>query len=100
MENLELLHERKKSADKSWDEIFAKIQAGEAVPRESIVAAMDRCNKIDQEISKKYLESKLKSRKSELVDCDCSSGDDDQDAEHQKLREQYQEIYGKDVKHG
>ena len=82
--------------------IVELMNAGEKVERATIVNAMQRCNDADQAILdyEKSFSEFMKNRETSLYDCDKSIGDKEMDAWHNELRKQYQQIYGKDVKHG
>jgi len=98
--NINQLEKKKKAIYLNWDNIRDKMLAGEKIEREIIVDAMDQCNAIDQELMNLSTKDYMKKRNSALVDCDKFCGDENVDALHQKLREQYQTNYGKDIKHG
>jgi len=79
------------------------VLSGEKVSPIDIANAMEQCNEVDQQIldaQNGRMSSYLKDREGALYDCDKSAVDDELDAHHQKLREQYQQLYGKDIKHG
>lgn len=96
------LLEKKKVVDEAWEKLKNEIMQGKKIEAELIAHAMDQCNVIDQQILdyNKSFAAFMKSRESSLVDCNVSSGDEEIDAVHQELREQFQQIYGKDIKHG
>lgn len=94
------LQRRKEAADKNWERIKNRVLSGEKVDQAIIVDAMEACNTIDQEIENLKMKDYLKDRKEYLVDCDHTCSDPKIDAWHDELRKQYQEVYGKDVKHG
>ncbi len=100
--NMKLLLEKKEAAYKNFQKIKNLMESGEKVDRNTIVNAMQRCNDCDQAILdyEKSFTQFLKERENNLVDCDKSCGNEDADARHLELRKQYQQIFGKDIKHG
>jgi len=100
--NAKLLSEKKIAADKNWKTIFDRMNAGEKIDMHTIVNALDRCNKADEALLhyEKSFVNFMKEREKYLIDCDKSSGYAEIDSHYQKLREQYQLIFGNDVKHG
>lgn len=85
---------------KHWDRLYQSMLAGQKVDRELIVEAMSQCNWVDSEIEKHRMKEYMKEKEKSLVDCDKTCGTEAADLHHQELRKQYQNKFGKDIKHG
>ncbi len=91
--------EARAAAEKNWDRIMQDVSKG-IIDRDAIVQAMDWLNQIDGEEMLKRQNDYLHKRKESMIDPDKSSGDPAMDAHYDHLRQQYQQLYGKDIKHG
>lgn len=83
--------------ERLWEQIVANPKA---FSHEIIASVMEYFNARDRLACGIKDADYMKEREKILVDCDKASDDPEIDRIHNKLRQQYQEIYGKDIKHG
>lgn len=99
--NKRISTEARDAAENNWNKVMHDV-SNCIIDREKIIYAISWLNDLDREEVKKRDKEYMHMLKREewLIDPDMSSGNNEMDEIYAQLRQKYQEIYGKDIKHG